>query len=105
MNISELRRAMALIREKLNAAIPLSQLEIFFIVAENEGINEKEIAKQITISKPTIKRDIMKLTDLIEGAVLLRAGAGYGVCEVNDDGSVFLTEKGKQLIQDLSTSC
>jgi len=103
MNITQLKKAMALLRENLNVEVPISQIEIFLIIAENEGINEEGIIEQIKIPKPTFKRNLKRLTDIAKGAVLMEGGGGYAICEINDDGSIVLTEKGKQLIQDLST--
>ena len=100
MNTGQLRKAMALIRKNLNPEVTVSQIECFFIVAENEGIKEQEIAQQINISKPTLRRDIARLADQAKGGGIL-AQAGHAVCDVKDDGSVFLTEKGKQLIKDI----
>ena len=102
MKTSELRKAMALIQQNLGPEVPLSQIQVFLLAAENEGINEEEIVKQMKIPAPTIKRNITKLAQETVGQVWV-ASAGYGVCEVKDDGLVFLSEKGKQFIKDLST--
>lgn len=103
MTTDALRKVVELIRNGMSLEVPLSQLEVFFIVAENDGISEEEIAKQVSFPGPTVKRNIMKLADVAEGSYLLKTGKpGYAVCRVSDEGSVFLTEKGKQLIKDLS---
>ncbi|MEW6668558.1 MAG: hypothetical protein AB1512_25375 [Thermodesulfobacteriota bacterium] len=101
MKIGELRTAMALIQKNLSHEAPLSQIQVFLLIAENEGIHEEEIAKQMGIPTPTIKRNIAKLTQETVGQVWV-ASAGHAVCEVKDDGSVFLSEKGKQLLKSLS---
>ena len=72
MNTGQLRKAMALIRKNLNPEVTVSQIECFFIVAENEGIKEQEIAQQINISKPTLRRDIARLADQAKGGGYLR---------------------------------
>jgi hypothetical protein len=100
---SQLKKVVALLRDGMSLEVPLSQLEVFLIVAENDGINQEEIAKQVSYPGPTVTRNIMKLANVAEGSYLLKTGKpGYGVCRVSDDGSVSLTEKGKQLLKDIS---
>lgn len=101
MEIRDLKVVMELIREKITAEVPVSQIEIFLMVAENEGITEQEIMDQIDMPRPTVKRNIARLTDQAKGAVFMQGG--YALCDVRDDGAVFLTENGKQLINDLLT--
>ena len=100
MDISQLRKVMAFIREKIGGKLLVSQIEIMLMVAEKEGINIAEIAEQTNELKVTVKRDIRRLTNLLEGGDYVMVEDG--ICIVKDDGSVFLSETGKRFIKDLS---
>jgi hypothetical protein len=102
MKTSELRKALELFEKKFSPEATLSQMLVFLRIAENEGIKDEEIAKQMKIPSPTLRRNIVKLVHASMGEVWVASKMGYGVCEEKEDGSVFLSEKGKALVSDIS---
>jgi hypothetical protein len=102
MKISELRNALEAIEKMFSPEATLSQMLVFCRVAEQEGTNDEEIAKQMHIPSPTLKRNVAKLVHAAMGEVWVASKMGYGVCEERDDGSLFLSKKGKQLVDDIS---
>jgi hypothetical protein len=102
MKTSELRMALELFERDFSPEAPLSQLLVFLRIAENEGTNDEEIATQMHIPTPTLRRNIVKLVHKAMGEVWVASKMGYGVCEEKEDGSVYLSEKGKKLVSDVS---
>ena len=102
MKTSDLRKALELFERNFSPEASLSQMLVFVRIAENEGINDEEIAQQMKIPTPTLRRNIVKLVHASMGEVWVASKMGYGVCEEKDNGSVFLSEKGKRLVSDIS---
>jgi hypothetical protein len=102
MKTSELRKALEVFEKMFSPEATLSQMLVFCRIAENEGITDEEIAKQMHIPTPTLRRNIVKLVHAAMGEVWVASKMGYGVCEEKDDASLSLSKKGKQLISDIS---
>jgi len=102
MKTGELRKALELFEARFSPEATLSQMLVFLRIAENEGIHDEGIAKQMHIPTPTLRRNIVKLVHASMGEVWVASKMGYGVCEEKEDASLFLSEKGKQLVNDIS---
>ena len=106
MNISQWTKGIVSMREKFTVDVPIAQVEVFLIVAENEGINRYEIPNKTTIQKQRVDRLLVKICATSEilqtGQGTMLEHAGFALCQIKDDDSVVLTEKGKQLLKELS---
>jgi hypothetical protein len=102
MKVSELKKALELFEKNFSPEATLSQMLVFCRIAENEGIKDEEIAQQMHIPTPTLRRNIVKLVHASMGEVWVASKMGYGVCEEKDDTSLVLSEKGKHLVNDIS---
>jgi hypothetical protein len=102
MKTDELRSALELFEKKFSPEATLSQMLVFLRIAGKEGINDEEISQQMHIPTPTLRRNIVKLVHASMGEVWVASKMGYGVCEEKEDGSLCLSAKGKQLVDDIS---
>ncbi len=102
MKVTELRMALEAIEKMFSPEATLSQMLVFCRVAEKEGTNGDEIATQMHIPSPTLRRNVVKLVHAAMGEVWVASKMGYGVCDEKEDGSLFLSKKGQQLVDDIS---
>lgn len=101
MDISELKRLTAYLRGELNTEFSVVQLEIFLTIAQKEKARLENIEEQIPIPKLLVKNSIKKLTNQAKGAIYMQIG--YSLCDIDDDGQIFLTQKGKQIVENISS--
>jgi DNA-binding MarR family transcriptional regulator len=92
--IRQLHRSVrGLLDERLKeVGISESQMEYFMVITENEGINQKQLAEQLSVGKTSSTKAVKKLIDL-----------GLVTRELDPDDNrnykIYATQKGKSMTE------
>ena len=109
MKIRQFRTVVEFIRKEVNPEFPIQQLSVLLLVAEEEGITQTEISQILSMPQATVSRNVAKLGNKVVQRDGKSKMIGYGLVENRQDVvhdprrlAVYLTDKGKKFIKDLS---
>lgn len=104
--IKKLTSALHYIRKEINEEIPVQQILLLTLVAENEGVTQHQLSIDIGMPNGTVSRNIKTLSQYLDksgpGPVKLK---GYDLLESRRDladrhrMAVYLTSKGKHVMR------
>jgi DNA-binding MarR family transcriptional regulator len=108
--ITQLTRAMEILRKKVYAELPIQQIVLLLQVAENEGITMPELAAKCDMPQGTTSRNLRMLSSFVDkGSTRGKAAElkGHGLLKTEPSLynrrslAVFLTKKGKSVVAQL----